>query len=174
MDSETISAHKSNLEASQANPDNNQATICETGQEYAAQSNNIIKKKRGFGDYQGQKTKKIATAIGLITQSNVDPRDAYLIATGKETVHPETIRRLQKSVEKWSLKHPDSLRLASKTIQKFAKGADVNGIIPKDSTVLAAAQRIVDASDPIVKRTENLNVSVDLHPVDLDKYLARG
>jgi len=145
-----------------------ETTIIETANPIPAI--NIQKKVRGWGN-SGRKSNKIAMAVGLITQSGVDPKDAYLIATGKDSCHPETIRRLEKTVEKWSLKHPDSLRSASKTIQSFAKGHDVNGVKPKDSTVLAAAQRIVDATDPVVKRSENLNVNVEMHPVDLEKYL---
>jgi len=113
----------------------------------------------------------IAQAMGLITNKGMDPKEAYMLATGKETFSHSAISRLKAKVEKWSLKHPDSLRSASKTIQSFAKGHDVNGVKPKDSTVLAAAQRIVDATDPVVKRSENLNVNVEMHPVDLEKYL---
>ena len=144
--------------------------------EEPAIKNSIVKKEpfgRNGGRKAGYMNKATAQAVGMIVNSGVDPEHALMIATGKDSVHPRAVRRIKDKVAKWSLKHPSALAGASKTIQAFAKGRDVNGIIPKDSTVLAAAQRIVDASDPVIKRSENLNISVDMHPVDLDKYLGQ-
>lgn len=127
---------------------------------------------RNGGRKKGQTTNKIAAAMGLMLHQGLDAEDAYMIATGKDSAAPNTIRRLKDKVSKWSLRHPSALKAASKTVLALAQGEAVNGIEPKCSTVLAAAQRVVDASDPVIKRTESLQVSVSLDylPFDLGQY----
>lgn len=118
---------------------------------------------------KGQYAKPTQDAIKLSTEYDIPPNEAYQVITGREP-HPATLKNMVQAVERWSLKHPANLRRASNSIAKFAAGKEVNGIKPKDSTVLAASQRIVDASDPVIKRSENVNVNIQADPVDLSKY----
>ncbi len=131
----------------------------------------IVPKERKGGLKHGDMIGRTAKAVSLIAEHGLPVKEAYMIASGGNMPSPATVSRLKEKVERWSLRHPAALKVASKTIRSFAKGEDVNGIAPKDSTVLAAAQRIIDASEPVVKMQQNLNVNVDIHPVDLDKYL---
>ena len=132
------------------------------------------KKKRGnrLGKVKGTLRNTTLNAIKLSAQYDVPPDEAYQVVTGSKPTR-ETLQTIQREVEKWSLKHPQALKSASKTIATFAKGKEVNGIKPKDSTVLAAAQRIVDASDPVIKRVESLNVNIQADPVDLSMFRKR-
>lgn len=128
----------------------------------------LEKKKKGMA--KGQVTRKTKEAITLVLDKGMSEKAALMVATGNPNPSYEAISKFREKVAAWSLKHPKNLKLASNTLVKFAAGEDVNGIKPKASDVKAAAERIVDASDPIIKRTENLNVNIDFSPVDLSKY----
>lgn len=123
---------------------------------------------------KGQLARTTQQAVKLSAQYDIPEAQAFQIVTGK-TPDPRTVDRMSQEVAKWSLRHPVALRSASKTIKQFAAGKTVNGIKPKCSTVSACATRIVDASDPVVKRTESLNVNLDMEicPVDLGKLFNR-
>ena len=135
---------------------------------------NISKKIRKLPDncrkQHGTLNKRTRVALDLITQQGLDPRQALILASGGNEPSYNQVANVKAKIEKWSLKHLDSLRSASKTIKLFASGNEVNGIKPAHATVLAAAQRIVDASDPIIRRSENVNVIVTADPVDLSRW----
>lgn len=132
----------------------------------------------------GALAKPSKDAADLSIKYDIPIPEAYQIVTGKLPDH-RTVDKISQRVEKWSLHHPASLKAASKTIKAFAAGQSVGGTVdpktgklvgeikPKDSTVLAAATRIVDQTDPVVKRAENLNITAELHPVDLLKYMGK-
>ena len=153
---------KVNMEAT-----NNEATIFTP--------NTGIKRRFTPIKQKGQYARPTQDAIKLSATYDVPPNEAYQIVTGREP-HPTTLRNITQAVEKWSLRHPESLKAASKSIKAFASGKPVNGIMPKCSTILAAGQRIVDQSDPIIKRTENtnLNISTDLCPTDFKALFNRN
>lgn len=98
------------------------------------------------------------------------PEMALILATGNLNPHKNSVHNLKKKYEKWSLHHPKAQKIAGESIQKFAGGEDVNGIKPKASDVLAASMRIIDAEDPVIKRSENINVNVDFLPVNPERY----
>lgn len=129
------------------------------------------KERKPFRKQAGHLCKTTMEAVKLSAQYDIPPDQAYQALNGRLPA-PDTLKRMEKHIEKWSLHHPASLKAASKSIKAFAAGQEVNGIKPKDSTVLAAATRIVDQTDPVIKRSENLNINADLHPVDLAKYRA--
>ena len=118
---------------------------------------------------KGMLCKATLEACKLSAEYEVPPVQAYQAITGRIPA-PTTVKRMETEIERWSLKHPTSLKSASQSIKKFSKGHDVNGIKPNASTVLAASQRIVDASDPVIKRSETVNVNIQVDPVDLSKY----
>lgn len=142
------------------------------------------KERKPFKKPVGAYSKPTKDAIALATTYDIPPKEAYQIVTGK-TPHPETLKNVEKAVEKWSLRHPAALKSASKTIRAFAAGQSVGGVLdpetgklvgeikPKDSTVLAAAQRVLDQVDPVVRKSENVNVNIEIDPVDLSQFRRR-
>ena len=60
---------------------------------------------------------------------------------------------------------------AHKAVKKLVKGETFGTIEKvKDSTALAAAGMILDRDQPIVHKTENVNLNINASPVDLNKY----
>lgn len=129
-----------------------------------------LNKTRTCGMKKGQFTKRTQEALTLVVEKGMDPKTALMLATGNMNPSGDTMTRFREKVAAWSLRNPKNLKIASETLIKFAGGKDVNGIVPKASDVKAAAERIVDASDPVIKRTESVNVNIDFSPVDLAKY----
>ncbi len=102
----------------------------------------------------------------------------YLRGTG-ETVKTaaEAIGRskstgtlIEKKVKVLSLTAPSAVNSAVRTIKRFAKGQAVNGLEPPPSVTLAAAKEITDRAEPKVNLNQNMNINVDISPVDLSKY----
>lgn len=133
----------------------------------------------------GMLAKPSKDAADLTIKYDIPIPEAYQIVTGKQP-DPRTVQKISERVEKWSLRHPAALKSASKTIRAFAAGQAVGGTInpetgelegqikPKDSTVLAAAQRIIDQVDPIIRKSEQVNVNIDVDPVDLGLFRRRA
>jgi len=120
----------------------------------------------------GTLNKTTRQAVKLAAQYDIPPRDAYTAVTGAPPAEG-TLKRMETAIAEWSLRHPDRLRKASKNIAKIANGQEINGIKPKDSTVLAANLRILDATDPIVKQSVVLTGNLaDFLPVDPTRYSA--
>ena len=123
-------------------------------------------------------------AVKLSSEFDIPPHQAYQAIVGKLPA-PDTLKRMEQHIDKWSLRHPAALKSASKTIRAFAAGQAVGGTLnpetgemenqirPKDSTVLAAAQRIVDQVDPIIRKSESISITVDCDPVDLSLFMCR-
>lgn len=126
----------------------------------------------------GQRPGKMPPMIGrtkeavlLVTEHGVEPKKALqIIGNGKEPTR-DAVRRLNKHVARWSIERPAAQKIAHSTLLKFASGHAVNGIEPKAVDVRACAERIIDQTTPITRRTESLNINVQAHPVDLADYL---
>lgn len=127
------------------------------------------KEKKPTGIPKGTVLKKTLTAFQAMDRG-ATPEMALILATGNLNPHKNSVHNLKKKYEKWSLHHPKAQKIAGESIQKFAGGEDVNGIKPKASDVLAASMRIIDAEDPVIKRSENINVNVDFLPVNPERY----
>ena len=123
------------------------------------------------GKPKGTLSRPAREAVKLAVSCETPLIEAYQAITGRKPT-PGTLQRMEDKIPAWSLHHPTAQRTASQTIRKFAKGVEVNGIKPKDSTVLSAAARIIDSEDPIVKRSVNLTGELrDFMPFDPSDYL---
>lgn len=146
-------------------------------------------KRNKFGHkVKGELNRKTKTALDLIATAGVDPKTAYILASNGRTPSSASLSRLTQKVEKYSLQTASMQKLASSVVKDCLKGKEATytvqkavagvgivdmeeKIIPTWTNKLAAAAMVQDRVDPAVKRNENLNVNVDMHPVDLSKYL---
>jgi len=88
------------------------------------------KERKPFRKPVGALSKLSADVAKFAADYDIPPKQAYQAIVGKPP-HPTTLRNIEGAVEKWSLRHPDSLKAASKTIKAFAAGKEINGIKPK-------------------------------------------
>jgi hypothetical protein len=80
---------------------------------------------------------------------------------------------LAQKYKQWSLTHPKRVQKASKVYDNALAGKPLTANTddkPTNQQILGVAKDILERQEPKVTRTENLNVSVDLSPVDLSKY----
>lgn len=156
MGNATTTAHRANMEAEQA------ILVGQTKKKRPPLNNQTVK------------------AIELIQQTGCEPKAAYFLATGR-IPSQRSEYRLQEKVAKWSLQTPQMQKLATNAVKetlqmkplkaKDKEGNDVVISYPSHTNRIAAAAMVQDRVDPAVRRQENMNINVDLHPVDLDKYL---
>lgn len=107
---------------------------------------------------------KTLTAIQLVN-SEVDPRTALQIVNNKDKISPSAVHYLKQKVNKWSLKHPKTVKAANSQVtrilsgetrsipqQKVTKSGEVveftETIAPSDSNILAAAAMVYDRFEP--------------------------
>lgn len=113
---------------------------------------------------------------------------AFKLASGKDRFTAQAVCAQEKKFKKWSLARPSLIKSATKAIEETLKMSPVEMEVfnPKTGTVenikqypsftnrLTAAGMIVDRADPIIKKTENLNLNAELAaPIDLSAYLMR-
>lgn len=133
--------------------------------------------------------KKHQKAAELVLNHGVDEKTALMLAVGK-VPDSATLCRFREKVSKYSLARPALQKLASKAVQDTLQGKVVeieavkilaNGdkvpytekIVPSYTNKLAAAAMVTDRTEPIVRQNMNLNVNVDIAPVDLSRYRNR-
>ena len=64
------------------------------------------------------------------------------------------------------------VKAAHRAVHKLARGKVVGDMeTVTGPTVMAAVNTILDRAEPVIRKQMNLNVKVDVSPVDLDKYL---
>ena len=142
------------------------------------------RKKPGTLDRKTQK------ALDLAVNHGVTPKDAYTLVNGKVPT-PATLTRFKQKVSKHSLQAPGMAKLAHQVVKDALMGVGAavhqqafdkktgkvvdftETIAPTFTNRLVAAAMVVDRVDPLVRRSENLNVNVDCSPVDLEKYRNR-
>jgi hypothetical protein len=81
--------------------------------------------------------------------------------------------KLMQKHKQWALTHPKRVQKASKVYDNALAGRLLtknSEQLPSNTQVLAVAREILDRQEPKVTVNQNLNVSIDLTPVDLDKY----
>ncbi len=79
--------------------------------------------------------------------------------------------QLEKKLKSYDLTSDFWLSEATKTLKKLMKGkafGDIKEI--KGSTALEATKMVYDRHQPIVRRSENLNLNTEIGFVDLSKY----
>jgi hypothetical protein len=137
----------------------------------------------------GTLSHKTVQALNLAVNHGVEPKEAYILANGKAPSRA-TLTDFKRKVSKFSLQAPGMVKLAHQAVKDVLDGKEArydavkvfsNGkkvkyqevMIPTHTNRLAAAAMIYDRTDPLVRRSENLNVNVDCSPVDLSKYRNR-
>ena len=142
------------------------------------------------GKKPGDLSHKTRKAIALVVDHGVAPKEAMILTGCAKTVNPQTISAFKGKVEKYSLQRPVMQKLAHQALRDTLEGKEArydavkvfsNGakvpyqevIVPSYTNKLAAAAMIYDRVDPLVRRSENLNVNVGCSPVDLEKYRNR-
>lgn len=127
-----------------------------------------------------QKTKD---AIQLIN-AGLPIKQALQVTNFKKDITPETVSRWKKKYQKYSLTAPKIQKLAHNAVTdcltnqpiinkyKDKQGNEIVEEIPPTWTnKIAAASMVYDRVEPVIRQNQNLNLNVDVHPVDLGMYL---
>lgn len=128
-------------------------------------------KKYPGGRKAGGVNAKTQQVIEMVVEHGMEPRKALMIVHDDPNPSRHQLRRIKEKVARWSIERPAAQKIAHSTLLKFASGNAVNGIEPKAVDVRACAERIIDQSTPITRRTESININVDVHPVDLSQFM---
>ena len=127
--------------------------------------------RKGPGRKKGGTNKATRQALELVVNHGVEERTALMLALNKPKVSDGAVTGLRDKVARWNIEHPANQKVAHNTLLSFSAGKEVNGIVPKATDVRACAERIIDQATPVTRRVENLNINIDMHPVDLSRYL---
>lgn len=125
-------------------------------------------------EIEGIKLKEKTRKAFDLCDRGMEPKLALSVVNNGQPVTPTAVSLFKRKYEKYSLTTKKMQKLAHKAVQETLEMKEVNGVLPTVSNRISAAQMVVDRVDPIVKVNENHNVNVDLHPVDLSKYLKRN
>jgi hypothetical protein len=123
-------------------------------------------------------SKKTIKAIEL-ANSGMAPRDALETVNGCRKVSANAASIFKKKLEKYSLLHPQTVKLANKVIldvlrgterkttqQRVTKSGEVIDIIetiaPSHTNQIEAAKMVYDRFEPIIKINENNNNNTDM------------
>lgn len=122
------------------------------------------------------------SAIALIDLADLPPKQAafaILKENGMKTQEaanvlgykPFSAYNVNAKLNKLKLNNPKIVKDAHNVVKNILKG-EAWGCIDKikDSSALMAASMVYDRFDPAVKQTANLNMNVDISPVDLDRW----
>jgi hypothetical protein len=81
--------------------------------------------------------------------------------------------KLKANYKKWALTNPKRVKKASNIYDRVLSGkplVDKSGDKPTNTMILSVAKEILDRQYPKVTINQNLNVNVDLSPIDLESY----
>lgn len=142
------------------------------------------------GKIPGTLAGKTLKAVALVVNHGVEPKEAYTLVNGKEPKR-DALDNLKERVRQYSLQTPQMQKLARNAVRDALEGKAVkydaekilsNGkrvqyqevVAPTYTNKLAAAAMVHDRVDPIVRRSENLNINAEMAPVDLSRYRVSG
>jgi hypothetical protein len=115
-----------------------------------------------------QKTKD---AIAMVN-AGISPANALKAVNFKRKISHQAIAELKQKVNKCSLSQPNIVKLAHNAIKDCLNNRPINGeIYPTHTNKLAAATMVYDRIEPVVR--QNLNINIDVHPVDLTAWSNR-
>jgi hypothetical protein len=100
-------------------------------------------------------------------------KDARTLAQPNKTVGDNANHKMVAKYKQWSMTHPKRIKKAVKVYDNALSGNKLTPNStdkPSNSQVLAVAREILDRQEPKVTINQNLSVSVDLTPVDLERY----
>ena len=130
--------------------------------------------KPGHPDYLQPATKEVFTLMdkGLCAE------DATKLIKNKDKLSPNAKTKINKKYAQYSLQKPAIVKLAHNAIKDTLNMTEVvdssgNVSIPSHTNRLAAANMVMERSQPVIKQNLNLNVNADVSPVDLSEYIAR-
>jgi hypothetical protein len=99
--------------------------------------------------------------------------DARTLVKPTQTAGKQADYKMQAKYKQWSMTHPKRIKKAVKVYDNALSGNKLTPNStdnPSNSQVLAVAREILDRQEPKVTINQNLSVSVDLTPVDLERY----
>ena len=97
---------------------------------------------------------------------------ARMLVKGDKPITSDGLAKIQQKYKQHSLTHPKRIKKAAKAYDNVLSGKPVykDGDKPNINQVLTVAKEILDRAEPKIVKSENLSVSIDLSPVDLNKY----
>lgn len=131
---------------------------------------------------------KTLAAIKMVNHG-VSPKEALQIVNNTDKISNVAVHKFKKKINKYSLTHPSTVKLAKNQIvrilagepreevrQKVTKDGQVveytEKVYPTDTNISAIAFGVYDRYEPVIARTENVNVNVS--PVDLAIYRSQN
>lgn len=131
-----------------------------------------------------QKTKD---AIAMVN-AGIEPREALKYANLKDNISAKQVSVFRSKVKKHSIVSPQIVKLAHNQIKRILAGEVrevpqqvvtkagqvidyIETITPSDTNIIAAATLSYDRYEPVVR--QNINLNIDVHPVDLSAYSNR-
>ena len=101
-------------------------------------------------------------------------KEARAVVKPQQVATRQADYKLQQKYTQYSLTAPKIVQQASKVYENALKGKKLtrnSDDKPSNSQVLQVAKEVMDRQHPKVTINQNLNVNVDLDPVDLADYL---
>lgn len=119
------------------------------------------------------------TAYTLIRRDGLNHKDtckALDITVGSGyTLRHRVKKKTGKEVRSLGLADSKYVKIAHRAIHKLARGKKVGDMETiTGPVVMGAANAILDRAEPIIRKQISLNVTADVSPVDLDRYLMDG
>ena len=108
-----------------------------------------------------------------LMDKGLSPQDARKLVKPDKKVTRDADQKLMQKYKQWSLTHPKRVKKASKVYDLALSGKPLTPNteeVPSNHQILAVAKDILDRQEPKVTRNESVSISVDLTPVDLEKY----
>ena len=97
--------------------------------------------------------------------------EAYKLVKPDRELTRQAKHELCKKHELYSLQNPKRVKKAALAIDKTLSGQIVGDAKqPNASDILTAAKMVLDRAEPVINVNQNLNVNVDISPINLDKY----
>ena len=90
-----------------------------------------------------------------------------------KTRKPDARAKIMQKYREYSLTTPDIVRHASKVYENALKGKKLtrnSDEKPSNNHVLQVAKEVMDRQHPKVTLNQNINVNVELSPIDLEVY----
>jgi hypothetical protein len=130
---------------------------------------------------------KTLEAIRLV-QNGADEKTALQIVNNKAVISERAIYKLKDKCKRYSLTAPAVQKLADSQLKRILKGKAreeahkkvnlsgdvveyIDNVYPSDTNIIAAITMVKDRTEPAIR--QNVNINVDVHPVDLSNFSNR-
>ena len=104
--------------------------------------------------------------------NGLSSEQARTLVKGSKPITKDGLVKINQKYNKWALTNPKRVKKASKIVDNVLSGKPLvkDGDKPTNNQILKVVQDIQDRVEPKITRQENLNINVDLSPIDLSKY----